>query len=225
MVHMVDQIRALGPTYLHEMWAYEHFMATLNRYVLNCACPEGFMIEAYCTKEIVECYQDYLVDKKGIGVIASHHTGKLEGKGTRGRKTFVDRAYHKVASAHFSVLHQLEIMSPFIEPHLNIVRAESNSRSEAWVMKEHKQRFTTWLMDQNIEEGTTVEGVTLKRLALGPFAQVRTWQSYDINGYTFYTSTKDKKSVCQNSGVWIDAIDDTTGNKVIFWPYRGHMGA
>ena len=114
------------------------------------------------------------MDKKGIGVITSHHTGKLEGKGTRGRKTFVDRAYHKVASAHFSVLHQLEIMSPFIEQHLNIVRAESNSRSEAWVMKEHKQRFTTWLMDQNIEEGTTVEGVTLKRLALGPFAQVRT---------------------------------------------------
>ena len=124
MVHMVDQIRALGPTYLHEMWAYERFMETLNRYVLNCACPEGFMIEAYCTEEIVEYYQDYLVDKKGIGVIASRHTGKLEGKGTRGRKTFVDRAYHQVASSHFSVLHQLEIMSPFIEQHLNIVRAE-----------------------------------------------------------------------------------------------------
>ena len=55
MVHMVDQIRALGPTYLHAMWAYEHFMSTLNRYVLNRAYPEGSMIEAYCTEEVVEC--------------------------------------------------------------------------------------------------------------------------------------------------------------------------
>jgi hypothetical protein len=28
MIHMVDQIRALGPLYLHEMWTYECFMLT-----------------------------------------------------------------------------------------------------------------------------------------------------------------------------------------------------
>ena len=27
MIHMVDQIRALGPLYLHEMWTYERFMS------------------------------------------------------------------------------------------------------------------------------------------------------------------------------------------------------
>jgi len=50
MVHMVDQIRALGSSYLHEIWAYERFMSTLNRYVLNRAYPERSMIEAYCTE-------------------------------------------------------------------------------------------------------------------------------------------------------------------------------
>ena len=30
MIHMVDQIRALGPLYLHEMWTYERFMSILN---------------------------------------------------------------------------------------------------------------------------------------------------------------------------------------------------
>ena len=40
IVHMVDQIRALGPIYLHEMWAYERFMLILNRYFLNRAYPE-----------------------------------------------------------------------------------------------------------------------------------------------------------------------------------------
>ena len=30
MIHMVDQIQALDPLYLHEMWTYEHFMSVLN---------------------------------------------------------------------------------------------------------------------------------------------------------------------------------------------------
>jgi hypothetical protein len=30
MIHMVDQIRALGPLYLHEIWTYERFMSILN---------------------------------------------------------------------------------------------------------------------------------------------------------------------------------------------------
>ena len=47
MIHMVDQICALGPLYLHEMWTYEHFMSILNPYVLNHAYPEGSMIEEY----------------------------------------------------------------------------------------------------------------------------------------------------------------------------------
>jgi len=31
---------------------------------------------------------------------------------------------------------------------------------------------------------------------------------YDINGYTFYTTTQDKKSTYQNSGVCIEAVDN-----------------
>jgi hypothetical protein len=54
MIHMVDQIRALGPLYLHEMWTYERFMSILNRYVLNRAHPEGSMIEGYSTEEVIE---------------------------------------------------------------------------------------------------------------------------------------------------------------------------
>ena len=49
MIRMVDQIRALGPLYLHEMGTYERFMSILNRYILNRAQPEGSMIEGYGT--------------------------------------------------------------------------------------------------------------------------------------------------------------------------------
>ena len=53
MIHMVDQIRALGPLYLHEMWTYERFMSILNWYVLNRAYLEGSMIEGYSTEEVI----------------------------------------------------------------------------------------------------------------------------------------------------------------------------
>jgi hypothetical protein len=68
MIHMVDQIRALGPLYLHEMWTYERFMSILNWCVLNHAYLEGSMIEGYITEEIIECFLGYLKDKIGIGL-------------------------------------------------------------------------------------------------------------------------------------------------------------
>jgi hypothetical protein len=54
MIHIVDQIWALDPLYLHEMWTYERFMSILNRYILNRTYPEWSMIEGYSTEEIIE---------------------------------------------------------------------------------------------------------------------------------------------------------------------------
>ena len=66
MIHMVHQIQALGPFYLHEMWSYKRFISVLSRYVHNRAYLEGSMIEGYSTEEVVECcqeYHDYKVQK------------------------------------------------------------------------------------------------------------------------------------------------------------------
>ena len=60
MIHMVHQIQALGPCYLHEMWSYERFLSVLSRYVHNRAYLEGSMIEGYSTEEVIECCQEYL---------------------------------------------------------------------------------------------------------------------------------------------------------------------
>ena len=86
MIHMVDQIRALGPLYLHKMWTYERFMFILDRYVLNCAYPEGSMIEGYSTAEVIECCLGYLNDKVSIGLPVPCFFGRLEGVETIGRK-------------------------------------------------------------------------------------------------------------------------------------------
>jgi hypothetical protein len=70
-------------------------------------------------------------------------------------------------------------------------------------MKEHRHVFTTWLMDKEIP----IEDMMMKMLASHPSNCVTSWQAYDINGYTYYTKEKDKKSAAQNSGIRIEAID------------------
>jgi hypothetical protein len=60
MIHLVHQIEALGPSFLHEMWSYERFMSVLSRYVHNRTHPEGSMIEGYNSEEVVECCQEWL---------------------------------------------------------------------------------------------------------------------------------------------------------------------
>jgi hypothetical protein len=43
---------------------------------------------------------------------------------------------------------------------------------------------------------------------------VKSWQVYGINDFTFYTKAKDCRSQCQNSGVRVDA-EDNTGQKML----------
>jgi hypothetical protein len=42
-------------------------------------------------------------------------------------------------------------------------------------------------------------------LAIGLHSVVKSWQAYDINGFTFYNKAKDSRSQCQNSGGRVDA--------------------
>ena len=120
---------------------------------------------------------------------------------------FIDEDYKEVSWAHYSVMQSTELMESYIDEHLAIIREESNGRTDEWVMKQHKQRFTTWLKDQNIPIGETMDDITISRLAKGPSRQVITWQAYDINGYTYYTHTKDSTCVNQNSDVRIEVLD------------------
>jgi hypothetical protein len=68
MIHLVDRIFVVGPSYMHYMYPYERYMIVMKGYVHNRAHPEGSIIEGYTTKEVIECYADYIKDKKSIGV-------------------------------------------------------------------------------------------------------------------------------------------------------------
>ena len=41
LIYLVDQIRALGPIYLHQMFPFERLMKVFRRYVRNRFRPEG----------------------------------------------------------------------------------------------------------------------------------------------------------------------------------------
>ena len=165
-------------------------------------------MEGYTTEEIVECCTDYINDSTSIGLPISRHEGRLSGKGTKGRKSFTDRDYQRIDKAHFSVLQQSEIVGPYFEKHLREISDNNKGCSAEWIIREHKRTFTSWLMNLDLPNGDTMEEKMLKRIACRPRRNVVTFQAYDINGFTFYTQQKDKKSKCQNSGVRVQAIDE-----------------
>jgi hypothetical protein len=80
MIHLVDEIFVLGPTYAHHMYSYEHHMVVMKDYVRNRAHPKGSMIEGCTTEEVIECCIDYMKDENPIGVPVSRYHGRLFGK-------------------------------------------------------------------------------------------------------------------------------------------------
>jgi hypothetical protein len=95
------------------------------------------------------------------------------------------------------------IAGPDIDEHLLELRRDNTDRTNAWITKEHRRVFTTGLMDKDIPTEETI----MKMLASRPSSCVISWQTNDINGYTYYTKEKDKRSAAQNSGIHIEAFD------------------
>jgi hypothetical protein len=127
-------------------------------------------------------------------------------------KPIIDATYKRVCDAHFSIMHQLAVMRPYVEKHLQ--ELPENTQDKDLIMKQHKPHFTTWLKDLDLPVGETEEEKMIHLLSLGPHSLVKSWQVYDINGCTFYTKAKDSRSQCQNSSVRVDA-EDSTGQKML----------
>jgi hypothetical protein len=140
----------------------------------------GFYSRRLKNKRSVELCTYYTKDGKRIGLPISLHEGRLRERGRMSQKTFVGKDYSLVSEAHFSVLHQLTVVEPYIDEHLSKLQRDNVGRTNVWIMKEHRRVFTTWLMDQYIP----TEDVTMEILASLPSSYVTSWRAYDINGHT-----------------------------------------
>ena len=88
------------------------------------------MIEGYSTEEVVKYCQEYLKVQKGIGKPDSHHKGRLAGKGTSGRKVFIDHDYKELSRAHYSVLQSTQLMQQYIDEQSAIIMVKRNGHSD-----------------------------------------------------------------------------------------------
>ena len=156
------------------------------------------MIKAYTTEEAINCCTKYIRDGNAIGLPVHPHEGRTSGMGCTGRKVCTDVLDKIVQEAHHNALNQLVVMEKWVDKHLEEIRRDRDGRTEAWVQRQHKINFTTWMKQQGIPlYGESDES----RLASGPSSQITSWKGYDINGYKFHMKDKDKKSASQNSGV------------------------
>jgi hypothetical protein len=206
LVHLVEEIRILGPVFLHNMFPFERFMGVLKKYVRNHARPEGSISKGYGIEEVIEFCVDFLPDLKPIGVSESRYKGRLTGKGTLGRKATVCMDGHSFTQAHYTVLHNSTVVAPYIERHKNILCSENPGKADSWIKGEHEKTFSSWLQTHLMNNNTV--GDQLYCLARPPSSTICTFQGYEINGNTLYTIAQDKKSTIQNSGVCFDATDD-----------------
>jgi hypothetical protein len=143
---------------------------------------------------VAECCTDYVKDRKWIGLPIPLHEGRLKGRGRMSQKTFVDRDYSLVSEAHFRVLQKLMIVESYIDEHLSELQKDNRDHTDAWIMREHQHVFTTWLMDKDMP----TEEMMMKMLDSHPSHCVTSCQAYDINGHTYDTKEKGRRSVAQN---------------------------
>ena len=89
-------------------------------------------------REVIEACQDYLreEDKRALGLPVTRHKGRLAGKGSKGRKTFINKEYTQVKETHSCVLQYLSVMEPFIEKHIALIRVENPGCSEQCIIHE-----------------------------------------------------------------------------------------
>jgi hypothetical protein len=105
-------------------------------------------------------------------------------------------------------------MENWVEQHLNKIHHASDRCTEAWVQRQHKINFMTWIQKQDIPTDlNTLES----KLASGLSSQITTWQGCGINGYRFHMKEKDKKSTAHNCGVRYEAINEAAGKMKTYY--------
>ena len=67
VVHLVLQIKLLGPIFLHQMFPFERLMSVLRKYVQNRYRAKRYMALGWSTEEALEFYIQYL-GHTGLGV-------------------------------------------------------------------------------------------------------------------------------------------------------------
>jgi hypothetical protein len=142
--HIAREIWFLGPSYLHQMFPYERFYGFVKSLVHNQLFLEGAIVRSYETIEAVEWAMGYMDPQSPIGVPRSWHEGRLSGVGTMGKRSVTPDA-DAFQKAHFTMIQQLHLITPFANKHKRQIHEDNPNRCRAWLAKMHMQGFSRWL--------------------------------------------------------------------------------
>ena len=73
LVHILEDISNLGPTFLHSMMAFERMNGMMKGYVRNRSHPYGSIVQVFLTEECVSFYQNYLNTDDPVGLPVNKH--------------------------------------------------------------------------------------------------------------------------------------------------------
>ncbi|XP_048498028.1 uncharacterized protein LOC125496571 [Beta vulgaris subsp. vulgaris] len=116
-VHLVREVRYCGPVYLRNQYPFERQMKTYKGYVKNHFRPEGCIAERALYEDAVGYCSEFLENAKTIGLPISRHSGRMEGKGTLGRKQ-LDLSHEQWYMAHTYILFNEDEVAPYIKQHI-----------------------------------------------------------------------------------------------------------
>ena len=83
LVHVVDDIIQLGPTFLHNMMPFERLNGVIKGFVRNRSRPDGSIAKGFLIYECISFCQNYLTTENPVGLPVNRHIGKLDGSGHR----------------------------------------------------------------------------------------------------------------------------------------------
>ena len=84
LLHVVDDIRQLGPTFLHYMMSFERQNGVMKGYVRNRARPDASMAKGFLTYESISfCHNYQSTENQDVGLPRRKHLGRLNGYGHR----------------------------------------------------------------------------------------------------------------------------------------------
>ena len=103
-----------------------------------------------------------------------------------GGDSIICRDGHSWSQAHYTVLHNSTLVTPYVDEHKNILRSKHPDQRDDWIACEHIRSFGSWFQTRLRCDNTVSDD--LYSLAREPSSTIMTYKGYEINGNTVYTT-------------------------------------
>ncbi|XP_058207722.1 uncharacterized protein LOC131320847 [Rhododendron vialii] len=188
--------------------------------------PKGSIAKGYLTEQCLTFCARYLHDvETKLSRPIRNYDGEHGGRGLGKGKLFeLDNIAW--AQAHRYVLANSDVIAPFREEHIQVLRNDSCQLRECDLMRKHNEQFSNWFRD-HVQDLLRTKNVNisdeLSVLASAPNKWARRYTGYIINGFRFHTKEREERRKTQNSGVSLTAYTQSYASSRDKRPVTGEV--